>query len=68
MPAECPRLTQNVQECNCSYPGCERRGRCCECLHYHRRMDELPACFFPNAVERTYDRSFKRFIALHAGK
>jgi len=68
MSAECPRLKQNAKECNCSYPGCERHARCCECLHYHRRMGELPACFFPKDVERTYDRSIERFSALHCGR
>jgi hypothetical protein len=27
-------------------------------------MRELPACFFPDQVEKTYDRSFERFAAL----
>jgi hypothetical protein len=25
-------------------------------------MGELPACFFPDDVERTYDRSVEKFI------
>jgi len=25
-------------------------------------MDQLPACAFPPEVERTYDRSFRRFV------
>jgi len=28
-------------------------------------MNELPACAFPDAVEQTYDRSFRRFVQLH---
>ena len=60
--AECPRREQNMQYCNCSYPGCSKKGKCCECLHYHRQMGELPACFFPDDVERTYDRSIEAFI------
>jgi hypothetical protein len=29
----------------------------------------MPACFFPAAAERTYDRSFEHFARLHsAGK
>jgi hypothetical protein len=24
-------------------------------------MEELPACAFPKEIERSYDRSFKRF-------
>jgi hypothetical protein len=29
-------------------------------------MNELPACFFPDDVERTYDRSIRRFVSLHS--
>ena len=60
---EC-RKTANLKKCNCSYGGCSRKGNCCECLHYHRAMRELPACFFPESVERSYDRSFERFSQL----
>ena len=48
--------------CNCTYEPCPRKGICCECIAYHRRSDELPACFFPPGVERTYDRSIGNFI------
>jgi len=61
MATDCERFEQNMEMCNCSYPGCPRKGNCCECLHYHLAMDELPACCFPDDVERTYDRSFERF-------
>lgn len=60
--AICPQQTRNRAICNCSYEPCPRKGRCCECLHYHLAMRELPACAFPAAVERTYDRSFDRFM------
>lgn len=60
---EC-RRQKNRERCNCSYDGCARVGVCCECLHYHLAMRELPACAFPDNVERTYDRSFERFAAL----
>lgn len=53
---------KNKLECNCTYEPCSRKGICCECLIYHRRMNELPACFFPDDVERTYNRSFQKFI------
>ncbi len=62
---EC-RKDANLKICNCSYSPCSRKGICCECLGYHLRMRELPACCFPNAVERTYDRSFERFAKLVA--
>lgn len=59
---------KNLSACNCTYEPCSRKGVCCECLTYHRSMDELPACLFPDAVERTYDRSVSRFVALHREK
>ncbi len=52
----------NMKKCNCSYEPCPRKGKCCECLHYHKAQGELPACYFPDDVERTYDRSFATFI------
>lgn len=53
----------NITFCNCSYP-CSKKGICCECLHYHRRMGELPACYFPDDYEKSYDRSIESFIRL----
>jgi len=52
---------QNTKACNCTYSPCIRKGICCECVTYHRRMGQLPACFFPDDVERTFDRSYERF-------
>ena len=60
---ECGKQT-NLKQCNCSYDGCSRAGVCCECLRYHLAMRELPACCFPDAVERTYNRSFEKFAEL----
>jgi hypothetical protein len=54
----------NLNRCNCSYPGCARKGICCECLRYHLAMRELPGCCFPDSVEKTYDRSFGKFAEL----
>jgi hypothetical protein len=59
---KCQNQERNLKNCNCSYEPCHRKGICCECLVYHRRMGELPACYFPDEVERTYDRSIERFI------
>jgi hypothetical protein len=28
-------------------------------------MGELPGCLFPPDVEKTYDRSIARFVAIH---
>ncbi len=61
---EC-RIEENKAKCNCTYEPCSRKGICCECLRYHRASGELPACFFPTDIERTYDRSVQRFIATY---
>ena len=52
----------NTVKCTCTYGGCPRHGKCCECLQYHLRSKQLPACCFPPDVERSYDRSFSKFI------
>ena len=57
---EC-NLEQNKIDCNCSYP-CDKKGMCCICLKYHKNRGELPACFFPDDIEKTYDRSIDNFI------
>ncbi len=56
---------KNLEKCNCSYPGCPRKGVCCECIEYHLDKNQLPACAFPDEVEETYDRSFEKFIEVH---
>lgn len=58
---ECKKA-DNIAGCNCSYPGCERHGVCCDCVRYHRGRKELPACFFTETAERTYDRSIEKFV------
>ena len=55
------------EKCNCSYPGCPRKGNCCECLHYHLAKKQLPACCFPDKEEQTFDRSFQKFIEVWQG-
>ncbi len=52
---------KNITGCTCTYD-CERRGKCCECVAYHRKMKQIPGCFFSKEAERTYDRSITRFI------
>ena len=54
---------ENRFNCNCTYP-CSKKGICCECISYHRRIAELPACYFPNDIEATYDRSIENFIRI----
>ena len=55
---------KNLYSCNCSYDPCPRKGACCECLRYHLKNRELPACCFPDDAERTYNRSFEFFASL----
>jgi len=59
---ECKKQ-QNKGKCNCTYP-CEEKGICCDCLTYHLSRKELPACCFPDDVEKTYNRTFKKFAEL----
>jgi hypothetical protein len=60
---ECVNQKKNAARCNCTYPGCPRHGVCCECIFYHRSMNELPACYFTPAQERSYDRSISYFMS-----
>ena len=53
---------KNSKSCNCTYDPCSRKGKCCECLQYHKKMGELPACLFPDDIEATYDRTIEKFI------
>ncbi|MBO8131128.1 MAG: cytosolic protein [Candidatus Marinimicrobia bacterium] len=60
---EC-KVNRNMNFCNCSYEPCSRKGTCCDCLQYHLKMRQLPACCFPDDVEKTYNRSFEKFAEL----
>jgi len=59
--AEC-KINANKKNCNCSYEPCSKKGVCCDCLQYHLKMGQFPACLFPDDVEKTYDRSIELFI------
>jgi len=58
---ECKK-EKNLQNCNCSYPSCSRKGICCECISHHREAGEMPACYFSKKAEQSYDRSIEAFI------
>lgn len=60
---EC-QIDVNKSRCNCTYEPCSRKGKCCECLQYHLKDNELPACVFPPEVEKTYDRSMTKFARM----
>ena len=59
----CENSRDNMAMCNCTYEPCPRKGKCCECLAYHRRSGELPARYFTREEERTYNRSISYFVA-----
>ena len=63
---EC-KLNENKVICNCTYP-CEKKGMCCECLRYHLSRGEVPACFFSDDVEKTYDRTIENFYKNYKDK
>ncbi|MCX6004705.1 MAG: DUF6485 family protein [Chloroflexi bacterium] len=62
------KVDSNKSKCNCTYEPCSRKGVCCECIQYHQEFAEMPACFFPAEIERTYDRSVERFITVYQKK
>ena len=61
--AEC-KVEENKTICNCSY-SCGKKGICCDCLRSHLSNGEFPGCFFPDDIERTYDRSIDNFIKIY---
>lgn len=56
-------VDRNLKNCTCTYEPCPRKGRCCECVEYHRSSKEIPGCFFPKNAERTYNRSITYFLS-----
>lgn len=54
---------KNAEKCPCTYTACEKRGACCQCVAFHRSRNEMVACYFTPAAEKTYDRSMKAFLA-----
>jgi hypothetical protein len=54
---------KNLKSCPCTYPGCPRKGICCECIRHHLNNNELPGCCFSPAAEKSHDRSVKKFIS-----
>ncbi|MCD6477266.1 MAG: cytosolic protein [Candidatus Aenigmarchaeota archaeon] len=58
----CPNFQKNLEKCPCTYSGCDKKVICCECLRFHLSRNELPACCFSKEAEKTFDRSFEKFI------
>ncbi|RLI97542.1 MAG: hypothetical protein DRO99_02880 [Candidatus Aenigmatarchaeota archaeon] len=63
---EC-RKDENLRECTCTYPGCSRKGVCCECIAHHRKNGEIPGGLFPLEAEKGYDRPVGTFIKAVSG-
>ncbi|MCS7230970.1 MAG: DUF6485 family protein [Elusimicrobiota bacterium] len=64
---EC-NITANLKNCTCSYEPCSRKGKCCECVLYHRKNGQIPGCFFPPDKEKLYNRSIEFFISIFKQK
>ncbi len=64
---EC-NVKANKSNCSCTYEPCARKGKCCECLEFHRQAGEIPGCLFSREAERTYDRSLEYFFKTGRGK
>ena len=61
---------QLKEDCTCTYD-CPRRGKCCECINYHLKKNQLPGCAFAkisNKAEKTYNRNFEHFAQLVLNK
>jgi hypothetical protein len=57
---------QLKEDCTCTYD-CPRRGKCCECISYHLKKNQLPGCAFAKIskdAEKTYNRNFEYFAKL----
>jgi len=63
----CARQASGAADCPCTYPGCSRRGNCCQCVAYHRVKDQLPACYFTSQQEKSFDRSIAFFLSCRKG-
>lgn len=57
----CDFHSDNLDMCNCTAE-CPRKGNCCLCLAHHRAKNQLPACYFTEEEERTWNRSIKFFV------
>lgn len=51
----------NTLPCICSF-SCSRHAKCCECVAYHIKNDEFPACFFSTTTEKTGNRTLAALL------
>lgn len=38
------RSCENKHPCECHSTSCERHGKCCDCVAYHKAGGDLPVC------------------------
>lgn len=57
---ECQK-EKNLQDCPCTYPSCSKKGFVVNVLGIICKEKDCQHCF-SKEVEKTYDRSIKRFI------
>jgi len=48
-------------DCPCTY-SCQHHAKCCECIAFHVKGGEFPACFFSKEGEKAYDRSLSALL------
>ena len=41
----CVNKKDNEKDCPCEELDCENHGTCCQCVSYHRKHKDKPACF-----------------------
>ena len=41
---DCSNIQENKKTCTCPEEDCERHGKCCECVRYHKSTSGLPMC------------------------
>ena len=48
----------NEEKCNCPKTTCERHGKCCECVNFHRQPEigSIPFCVRAKANELAAQR------------
>jgi len=61
----CPNVEATRRTVDALIVPCDRKGKCCECIRYHLKRKELPGCVFPPEIEKTYDRSIRKFVSIY---
>lgn len=52
----------NEGHCKCTFTDCDKWGKCCACVLFHRTKGGLPGCFFTPEAEKTGNRNVDFFI------